>query len=149
MQLTVKKVSYNGNLRERNSKERRELTVDRYTIPNGECFCQMCRKRKPRSFIEVNNIEREPEYFWKEMRIALCLECSKEFEELRGNDDFYKEFLEEILRKDLHEGKGAVEVKIGYKENQNIKFSRQHLAEIQEILRLQQNKSNLEDKENE
>lgn len=142
----VKKVNYNGNLSDIDSDPIRKETIDKYTVSNGNCYCQFCRRLKPRRFIEVNNIEKEPEYYWKEMRIALCLECSKRFKEIRRNDDCYKEFLEEILSKDLHEGKGAVEVKIGYKENQNIKFSRQHLAEIQEILRLQQNKSNLEDK---
>ena len=137
-------IKFNGKYTNINSKEIRELTISKYTN-RDKCFCQMCKITKPSIFIKVNNLEREPVYFWREMRIALCLECSKRFEKIRNNDLLYKEYLKKLQSIDLKSGNGEVEVLID--EGKTITFSRQHLAEIQEILKFQLNKSNLEDKE--
>ena len=98
---------------------------------HGKCFCQMCRQLKPRAFIEVNNLQREPKYYFPQMRVALCLECSKYFESLRENVAIRKNYLEEIKRIAIG-NRGKIEIHVG---PEIITFTATHLAEIQEILK--------------
>jgi hypothetical protein len=95
-----------------------------------KCFCQMCRKSVSKSYIERNDIMREPKYGWSQMYLSLCLKCSKDFVLLRNNEAVWKRFMEEIKSADV-EDCGNVEVEIG---NKTITFTATHLAEIQEIL---------------
>lgn len=96
------------------------------------CFCQMCRRVKPPSLIEVNSIESRPAYYFPQMRVALCLECSKRFESLRGNRPIREKFLETIEKTSVT-NQGAVDVPIG--KSETITFTGRHLAEIQEIMK--------------
>ncbi len=79
-----------------------------------------------------------PEYFFSELRIALCLECSKKFEALRNNDSIREAFLKHIKEYDIHVEESKVEIPIG--NNDKITFTAKHLAEIQEILKQNPNK---------
>ena len=99
---------------------------------NGLCFCQMCRKVKSRGFIEVNNIEKNPSFFFSQLRISLCLECSKEFEALRHNSSIGKTFINAI-KNSVITNQGLIDVPIG--NEKSIRFTAKHLAEIQEIMR--------------
>ena len=99
---------------------------------NGLCFCQMCRKAKSRGFIEVNNIEKDPSFFFPQLRISLCLECSKEFEALRHNSSIGKAFINAI-KNSVITNQGLIDVPIG--NEKSIRFTAKHLAEIQEIMR--------------
>ena len=94
------------------------------------CFCQMCHSIKPYKLIEVNNIELRPKYFFPQLRVSLCLECSKRFEYLRSNAVIRKQFIEAIKGAPVCDG--IVNVQIG--RNDTIAFTAKHLAEIQEIL---------------
>ena len=118
-----------------NSYEARISTLSRYSPTgwNDRCFCQMCGKVKRYSFIEVNSIMLEPDFFYPQLRIALCLECSKRFEEYRRNDTFQNDFLQAIRAADVSEltYHGTVSIPI---RGEYIKFTSTHLAEIQEIL---------------
>lgn len=96
------------------------------------CFCQMCNVPKPKGYIEVNNIEKSPEYFFTQLRIALCLECSKKFESFRQNESIRKDFLNSIQEYNILL-EGTIEIPIG--SNDTITFTAKHLAEIQEILK--------------
>ena len=114
--------------------EAREHALHTYT-PEGarkECFCQMCKKVKPYSLMEVNNIEIKPKYFFPEMRLALCLECSKRFEFLRGNTANRMDFIDRIKRTVIAFQKN-IAIPLG--KNYTITFTGKHLAEIQEILK--------------
>ena len=82
--------------------------------------------------IEVNNIEISPEYFFSQLRITLCLECSKKFEALRRNDSIRNAFIESIIDYDIYD-EITVEISIG--SGDTITFTAKHLAEIQEILK--------------
>lgn len=105
---------------------------------HGRCFCQMCRKVKPHDLMEVNNIIAEPEYFFHQTRVALCLECSKNFEAIRhsyarmrkdgGNDPFLSAILNIRIGSE-----GCIDVRLT--KDRTIRFTATHLAEIQEILR--------------
>ena len=53
--------------------------LPRHLLEKKRCFCQMCKKVKQHGYIEVNNIEANPGFFFPELRISLCLECSKYF----------------------------------------------------------------------
>lgn len=112
----------------------RKTMLNRYA-PEGRndlCFCQMCLVAKNKGYIEVNNIEISPEYFFSELRITLCLECSKKFEALRHNDSKRKEFIRSIMDYDIYD-ESIVEIPIG--NSDTITFTAKHLAEIQEILK--------------
>ena len=108
------------------------------------CFCQMCGKVKPQKLIEVNNIQSLPKYYFPQLRIALCLECSKRFESLRGNQTIREKFLEAIKDAEICD-EGTVEIPIEHDDTKKftgkighddtIKFTGKHLAEIQEILK--------------
>lgn len=73
----------------------RSYTLQRYTVSDNTnaCFCQMCLSVKDRDYIEVNNIVKNPKYYWRQLRISLCLECSKKFEFLRASDIYQKRFI--------------------------------------------------------
>ena len=81
--------------------------------------------------IEVNNIEVLPRYYFPQLRIALCLECSKRFESLRNNAAIRSEYIESIKRASI-QNQGTVDVRIGHEDT--ITFTAKHLAEVQEIL---------------
>lgn len=128
----VDKIQYNGKKSEINSGELRLKTMKRYSPDEGVCFCQMCLTPKSVNFIEVNNIQVKPKYYWAELRISLCLECSKKFEAMRANESFYRRFLEALKCADVFED-DSIEVEIA---NESITFTPTHLAEIQDILRM-------------
>ena len=87
--------------------------------------------------MEVNNIEIEPNYYFPQMRIALCLECSKRFETLRSNPVIREGYLSAMSNTTIGE-EGTVDIPVGQMEH--ITFTATHLAEIQEILRLKKSK---------
>ena len=90
----------------------------------------MCGKAKKINYIEVNNVEKLPKYFWEECGIALCLECSKRFEELREIDSVRERFHRAIKEANVS-GDEPIRIPIG---NDTITFGQTHLAEIQAIL---------------
>ena len=127
--------SANGDLFDLNSNDMRDGALLKYE-PVGEhnmCFCQMCRRVRPNKFIEVNNIEIMPKFFFPQLRIALCLECSKKFESMRRKESTRLEFIKSI-NKTAISGEGKISVPIG-RDDDSIMFTATHLAEIQEILK--------------
>ncbi len=114
-------------------KDSREGVLRIYT-PEGayeRCFCQMCHSVKPYKLIEVNNIEVLPRYYFPQLRIALCLECSKRFEYLRGNTSIREEFINAIKKASI-QNQGTIDIRIGHDDT--ITFTANHLAEVQAIL---------------
>lgn len=98
---------------------------------HGICFCQMCHRVKPYKLIEVNNIEVRPRYYFPQLRISLCLECSKRFEYLRSNATIRNDYIKDIKKTSI-QNQGTIDVHIGH--DNTITFTAKHLAEIQEIL---------------
>lgn len=98
----------------------------------GVCCCQMCKKAKLKYLIEVNNIEVTPKYFFKELRVALCLECSKCFESLRYEESIRNSFINKILSTTIADQRN---VEIPLDDEYTITFTGKHFAEVQEILR--------------
>jgi len=125
-------VGHNGQNFKLDNPEHKKYAIEMYKCDNSHevCFCQMCQTPKNKNFIEVNNIEYLPQYFWVEMKLSLCLECSKIYEALRNNQSFISSFLARIRNTVLTEGE-PIEIKIG---NKSIFFTATHLAEIKEIL---------------
>lgn len=111
----------------------RNRTINRYKPEESKpvCYCQACLDVKPDSLIEVNNIAVQPRYYWPQMRIALCLNCSKTFEKLRGIDSVREDFFDALRTADIQSPE-PIEIPIG---NMYISFTQTHLAEIQEILK--------------
>ena len=131
---TVDKVNYNGKLTGLDHKEIRNRTMSRYTPANSrrDCFCQICKKVRNQMYIEVNNLESEPKCYWPEMRVSLCLNCSKWFVSFRNSGE-YPKFIESVRNADCS-GNRPIELKIS---NRTITFTQKHLAVIQEILKSQ------------
>ena len=92
----------------------------------------MCRRVKPHRLIKVNNIEAQPKYYFPQLRIALCLECSKHFEYLRNNKTIRTGFINAIKNASIQD-QGTIDIRIDREDT--IRFTAKHLAEIQEILR--------------
>ena len=105
---------------------------------NKLCFCQMCHRVKPHKLIEVNNIEVRPQFYFPQLRIALCLECSKRFESLRNNAAIRTEYINAIKSASI-QNQGTVDIRIGHEDT--ITFTAKHLAEVQEILQQMPNRS--------
>lgn len=113
--------------------ERRRYVTAKYAPKDGYCVCQMCKKAKSRDYIEVNNIEISPKFYWVECGVCLCLECSKRFERLREMPNVREKFYRAILSSNVDTVE-PIEIPIA---NETITFGQQHLAEIQEILKRQ------------
>lgn len=120
-----------------NYSERREYIMRKYTLSGKKdyCVCQMCKKAKKINYIEVNNLELLPKYYWVECGVSLCLECSKRFEELRENRSIRDRFYKKILEADVNVDKP---IEIPVSESEAITFGQSHLAEIKEILKKQE-----------
>lgn len=116
-----------------NSGEIRENTLKRYRPASNTdgCFCQMCRTVKSTEYIEVNNIWAQPKYYWPQMRISLCLDCSKRFEAMRSSKEIIEQFYRSIESANVHTSE-PITIQIG---NADIRFTQTHLAEIQAILK--------------
>lgn len=112
---------------------RRDYVRRKYAPKPGYCVCQMCKKAKQLKYIEVNNIEKYPKFHWEECGVALCLECSKRFEELREDNNVRERFHEAIKRANINSDRPII-IPIADEE---LTFSQSHLAEIQEILKEQ------------
>lgn len=123
----------NGKEQSINSGEIRENTLKRYRPASNTdgCFCQMCMAVKSTEYIEVNNILANPKYYWPQMRIALCLDCSKRFEAMRSNKELIEQFYRSIESADIHTSE-PITIQMG---NADIRFTQTHLAEIQVILK--------------
>lgn len=123
-----------GDTFELNATEIRNNTLQIYT-PDGAkkmAFCQMCRKLKPYMLMEVNNLELNPKYYFLQTRVALCLECSKQFEAYRQNQNIRDKYLKAIRTVQIsYEGK--VEIPVGREDT--LTFTATHLAEVQELLK--------------
>lgn len=134
MKKVQKIKTHDNQIKPYDRKYSRESMLNRYAPEERSdlCFCQMCLVAKNKNYIEVNNIENTPEYFFSELRITLCLECSKKFEALRHNDSIRKAFIERILDYDIYD-ESTVKISIG--SGDTITFTAKHLAEIQEILK--------------
>ncbi len=120
-----------GKLLEIDNWNIRNRTMKKYEASSNSdvCFCQMCLRAKNKSYIEVNNIQLKPEFYWPQMRIALCLECSKKFKRLRENSVFLTNFHQEIQSCDVN-AEPYIEINIG---NESVKFTQTHIAEIRAI----------------
>lgn len=122
-----------GSTFDLNREDAREGALRTYTPEgaHGVCFCQMCLQAKSHQFIEVNNIELNPAYYFPQLRISLCLECSKKFKLLRNKDSIRDAFTEAIKRTPISPEQGHVDIRIGSEDS--ITFTAKHLAEVQEI----------------
>ena len=138
VERTVKKgQNPDGSTFELTNEDTRIGAMNRYA-PEGKtnyCFCQICKKLMPTQLIEVNNLELEPEYYSPQLRVALCLNCSKYFKSLRASDYKRKAYIEKIKKTDI-QNQGNIAISID--TDKAITFTATHLAEIQEILKLKQ-----------
>ena len=123
----------NGEQFELQIEDAREGALRIYNPDNSKeiCFCQMCKTVKDNRLIEVNNILKKPKYFFRQLRVALCLECSTYFKAYRSNDSKREVFLQRLREADTSD-KGIVEINLD--DENTITFTATHLAEIQEIL---------------
>lgn len=117
------------------SVDKEQYLNNMYTSEHNRknCFCQMCRAIVPKRYIERNDVQKVPKYGWDQMYLSLCLKCSKDYMNIRNNEDKWADFIKNISEADVKD-KEIVEVKIG---NKTLWFTATHLAEIQTIFDLE------------
>lgn len=117
------------------SKANRMYVFDMYgnDYDKEKFTCQICRKATSKLYIEVNQIEANPLFEWPQMHLSLCVECSRDFEALRNNKQLADAFISDLSIVSLDQDE-PIEIPI---DDINVSFTLTHLAEIQEILRLQ------------
>ena len=68
------------------------------------------------------------------MYLSLCLNCSKDFIEIRSNPAAWKAFIAAVKKQDVTQNE-TITIPIGNKE---LTFTSTHLAEIQAILEIEE-----------
>jgi hypothetical protein len=92
-------------------------------------YCQICHKR--RLYWDVTEIFENPKKELEQMNLSLCPNCASEYRQWRKDENLMSSFKTKIL--DANPEKDIV-IMLGEK---TVKFTNTHLAEIQEILKLE------------
>jgi hypothetical protein len=92
--------------------------------------CQICQC--PNNDWEVAEIFKNPIKEMVEMNLSLCPNCASQYRRLRNNDEIMSVFADKI-RNISPEEKTTIQLE----PNKDIHFTQTHLAEIQEILKLE------------
>lgn len=92
-------------------------------------YCQICEN--PSHYWEVVEIFNNPNKELEEMNLSLCPSCATEYRRLRNNDTLMQRFAQNIIEANIA-ADPCVELGERY-----IRFTKAHLAEIQEILNLE------------
>ena len=92
-------------------------------------YCQLCEK--PSHYWEVAEVFNNPKKELEEMNLSLCPECASEYRVLRNNDGIMSNFAQEIINANTD---ADPSIALG---ERYVRFTTVHLAEIQEILRLE------------
>ena len=97
--------------------------------------CQMCHEAFPN--VEMCQIANSPEVELDPMNLCLCPNCAAEYKKMRADEHDLKYFLDDIENlSDAEIGSmDPVEVEFG---NESIWFTQTHIAEIRELMALQQ-----------
>lgn len=95
-------------------------------------YCQLCETPSP--YWEVAEIFNIPNKELEYMNLSLCPSCASEYRRLRNDDLTMSRFKDELKNANLV---GCTFVEFG--EGKRIRFTKSHLAEIQETLKLQKN----------
>ena len=124
------------------SKVKREYLLRRIRTSRGKDrdhighryrgYCQICQSRVP--YWDVAEIFEDPKKELEQMNLSLCLNCAREYRQLRENrknKNLMSSFKTNILG--ANPEKDTV-IMLGEKE---VKFTNTHLAEIQEILKIE------------
>ena len=97
--------------------------------------CQMCHEAFPN--VEMCQIANSPEVELDPMNLCLCPNCAFEYKKMRADENDLRYFMEDIENlSDAEIGSmDPVEVEFG---NETIWFTQTHIAEIRELMALQQ-----------
>jgi len=93
-------------------------------------YCQLCQKQSP--FWEITEIFLEPLKELDQMNLSLCPDCASEYRIIRNNENKMKVFKENLRNNVNPEKDNIVQI-----EEKYVWFTNKHLAEIQEILKLE------------
>jgi hypothetical protein len=97
-------------------------------------FCQMCEQHI--GYGRMCALFLEPKKELKQLNLSFCPNCAAKYIKLRYDTDLMENFADELVEADIN---GSL--KIPLDENE-IRFTKAHLAEIQELLRLQSEEEN-------
>jgi len=97
--------------------------------------CQMCHDAF--AHVVMCQIANEPEVELDAMNLCLCPNCAAEYKKMRADTDQVEYFLESIEELDDNEITSEDPVKIDF-ENESIWFTQSHIAEIRELMTLQE-----------
>ena len=116
----------------------------------GKYACQMCHKGF--DDVEMCQIERKPEMELDPMHVCLCPNCASKFKGYRNNEQIYNRFFDpiKVLSPDtiMHSENSDGIVKI-YLGDEEIWFSPVHIAEVTELLSIQNEAKRLQKEQEE
>jgi hypothetical protein len=98
-----------------------------YWIYGG--YCQMCEKH--RGYWRMCALFLKPKKELKQLNLSFCPNCAAKYIKLRYDNDTMDIFANDLLEADIN---GSLRITL---DDCEIRFTKTHLAEIQEILRLQ------------
>lgn len=107
----------------------RNLSADKeYIYGEYHGFCQMCEVHK--GCWRISALFLMPKKELSQLNLSLCPDCEAKYRRLRYNDELMKIFADEILATNMDNCVAPL-------DEHKIRFVKPHLAELQEILRLQ------------
>jgi len=125
--LSAKDVSYEIVRRQIRTSRGRDKEHIRYRYHG---FCQLCQRKSP--YWEVAEIFLFPKKELEQMNLSLCPNCASEYRILRNNSELMDAFEKRMLNINP-----AQETNIILTGKKCMKFTSTHLAEIQEIIRIE------------
>jgi len=124
----------------------RERDIERNNIGGYyNRFCQLCGEKKNYwDIAQIFNIEKKEignkKEFWY-MNLSLCPICAHKYRKLRKNSELMRSFRKNIIDANITDANQEKEIEIPLGE-EKVKFRHDHLAEIQEILKLESENNN-------
>ena len=103
----------------------------------GCVFCQMCKRKNVEKYMRHFSVQVHPKYGWEQTYLSLCMQCGSDYGKLRNNKDARREFLKKLKSATIATDDEVIEIPIG---DRTITFTATHLAEIQEIFKVEKEK---------
>lgn len=109
--------------------------MNMYKLDRDKYACQMCHK--PFSNMERCQIANSPKVELDPMNLWLCPNCAAEYRKMRADEVGLKYFLKDIKNLTDTEIEGSDPVEVSF-ANETIWFTQTHIAEIRELMALQE-----------
>lgn len=118
------------------SSEIRAYLTNMYKVDRAYKYaCQMCHE--PFANVEMCQISNSPEVELDPMNLCLCPNCAAEYKKMRADYTDIEYFIEDIMNLTETEIGNSDPVEVAF-SNESIWFTQTHIAEIRELMALQE-----------